>query len=303
MTVHPGAKAKKSNRPDFLVKSNSGTFYLEATLASERSHEDQAAQARENIVYDALDRLDSPNFFIGMNLRGAPKTPPSARRMRAFLADRLKALDPDHITDLYRSGGKQALPRWHYQHDGWTIEFYPIPKSPKARGKSGIRSIGFRSYAMWGRTASAIRDAILSKAGKYGNLEAPYVIAVNVVPHGAQRDDIMEALFGDEQMVIQLTKSGPREGGMNRKLNGAWTSPAGPRYTRVSAALLCSGVLPWTILRAPVCLYHNPWAKHGYESPLIRLAQAIPTGGRMHWQDGEALHSVLGLPENWPWQD
>jgi len=303
VTVHPGANAKKSKRPDFLVKSDSGTFYLEATLASEASNEDRAAQARENVVYDALDRLDSPDFFIGMNLRGAPKTPPSAKSIRTFLADRLTGLDPDDVSRLYRLGGEKAFPRWSYQHDGWTIEFFPIPKSLGARGKPGIRPVGSRSYAIWDKTASAIRNAILSKAGKYGNLEAPYVIAVNVLPHGAQRDDIMEALFGDEQMVIHPTESGPEEGGMSRKLNGAWTSPTGPRYTRVSAALLCGGVLPWTILRAPVCLYHNPWAKHPYESPLTRLAQAIPQGDRMHWEEGEALHSVLGLSENWPWED
>ena len=192
--IHPSTRSAKSRRPDFLVRSHGGgAFYLEAVLASGESTEEQAARARENVVYDVLDGLDSPNFFININVRGAPQTPPSARRIRQFLQMHLAELDPDDIAVLYQTGRQEGVPRWNFEHDGWRIEFSPLPKSRKARGKPGIRPIGMRSYGMKpAKAMSAIRDAIVSKGGRYGNVRLPYVIAINVLELGVGRDEIMK---------------------------------------------------------------------------------------------------------------
>ena len=55
--------------PDFLACSPRGDdFYLEAVLANEASDEKVAEKARMNVVYDTIDRIESPNFFVGMRL-------------------------------------------------------------------------------------------------------------------------------------------------------------------------------------------------------------------------------------------
>lgn len=304
ITIHPSPSQASTRRPDFLAESPSGgSFYMEAVVASDQSEEDAAARARMNVVYDTLDRLDSPNFFIGLELRGAPKTPPRARPIRSFLRQRLAQLDPDEITQLVESGGFDALPHWRFEHEGWEIDFFPIPKSPRARGKPGIRPVGMRMpEAFWSDPSAAIRNAIVGKAGQYGDLDLPYVIAVNALEAGVDRIDIMEALFGKEKFMFTLTPSGPSEPEMAVEPDGVWTSRSGPRYTRVSAVLLTSPVLPWNVPRADICLYHNPWARRPYTAELTRLPRATPEATRrdhMEWHGGESLATIFGLPPEW----
>jgi len=113
--VHPQIVGTQ-RRPDFHVESPMGhACYLEAILASDETREESAANARMNQVYDALNRLNSPDFYIGMNLGGAPATPPSARHIRAFLSRHLAQLNFDDIADLFRDGGFRALPHWLYR--------------------------------------------------------------------------------------------------------------------------------------------------------------------------------------------
>jgi hypothetical protein len=301
--VHPQV-AGTQRHPDFHVQSPMGhACYLEAILASDETREESAANARMNQVYDALNRLNSPDFYIGMNLGGAPATPPSARHIRTFLSRHLAQLNFDDIADLFRDGGFRALPHWQYQHDGWSIELFPLPKSDQNRGRGGIRPIGIQFEPMrLLQTREAIRDSVLEKAGRYGELGQPYVIAVNVLSAHLDRIDVMEALFGFEQFRYRPGAL-PQQPELGRAPNGAWFGPAGIQNTRVSAALvfpnLSQSSLCWTI----PCIYHNPWAAHRYAGELDRLNGGVPRDAQyMDFQDGESLRSIFDLREDWPGQ-
>lgn len=62
---------------------------------SEESREEAGERQQEDRIYDALNRLESPNFFLSMQVRERRAQAPSGRRMRDFLASRLRDLDPD----------------------------------------------------------------------------------------------------------------------------------------------------------------------------------------------------------------
>jgi hypothetical protein len=298
--VHPQVAGVDSH-PDFRVSSqHSESCYLEATLASDETREQSAAKARMNEVYDALNRLDSPNFFIEMRLRGAPATPPSARSMREFLSPRLAALDFDEVARQHENGEFDSIPRWEYQHDGWSIEFRPIPKSDATRGRGGVRPLGILfEQAKFLRTRDTIRDGVVEKAGCYGELDRPYVIAVNILSDHIDRTDEMESLFGSERYTIHgELHQAPQ---FDRAPNGAWFGPNGIQNTRVSAAFLFPSLsqsnIGWTAPR----LYHNPWATRPYCGELDRLNRAVANDARhMTFLDGESLRSIFDLPENWP---
>jgi hypothetical protein len=292
-----------ARRPDFRVRSQNGqTCYLEAVLSSDETREESAANARMNQVYDALNRLDSPDFYIGMNLRGAPATPPSGRSMRRFLSSHLADVNFDEIAGQFQVGGFPALPQWQYQHDGWTIDFYPLPKSDRARGRGGIRPIGiqFEPVRLL-QTREAIRDSILEKAGRYGELGHPYIIAVNVLADHVDRTDVMEALFGFEEFRYRCDVALPQEPEFGRVPNGAWFGPAGIQNTRVSAALIFPNLSQSSICWTVPCVYHNPWTTRPYDGELNRLNRGVPRDTRrMDFHDGESLRSVFELPEQWP---
>ena len=304
VTIHPTVP-NVARTPDFLVKSPDGErFYIEATIATNESAAEAASRARMNAVYDVLNRVvDSPDFFLWIKIDGAPKTPPPARRIASFVSAHLAELDPDQITRLYESGRIEEIPRWSFEHEGWEIEFKPIPKKNEARGKPGVRPIAVQSTGVrWVDRRTPIRDAITEKAGRYGVLDLPYVVAVNVLEF-IDEIDILEALFGKEQFTILLSKSGPAETvntRMSRLPDGAWSGTGGPRYTRVSAVLLATRLSVYNIPRANFRLYHNPWAYRPYQSVLTRLPQAVPRDNRMEHIDGESTEAIFGLPSSWP---
>lgn len=300
--VHPNV-ASSARHPDFLVSAPNGhRSYLEAVLATDETREEAAAMARMNIVYDALNRLESPDFFVGMDMRGAPETPPPARQIRAYLGERLAAVDYAALSQAFEQGGFRALPHWPYRHDGWNIEFFPVPKSPNLRGRPGVRPLAIHFEGVKQiDSRTAIRNAIVEKAKAYGDLELPYVVAVNALGDFVDRIAVMEALFGQEQFVYRATLEGPCGPEFERVADGAWTSPQGPRYTRVSAALVAIQVRPSNIPWTPVCLYHNPWARRPYDSSLNRLSRAVPRDEtHMNFIDGELLSAIFALPQGWP---
>jgi hypothetical protein len=76
-------------------------------------------------------------------------------------------------------------------------------------------------------TKETIRTAVQQKAGRYGELVFPYIIAVNVLSDFVDRTDEVKALFGDEQWP-----------GEPRVANGVWRAIAGPQNTRVSGVAI-----------------------------------------------------------------
>jgi hypothetical protein len=304
LEIHPSVGGSVK-RPDFLVRPNSGRpFYLEGAVASGESRQEASAGALRNKVHDLLNRLDSPKFFISWEVISSTPTAPATRKIKAFLKQQLDLLDPEQIASRYKSGGYPALPHWRYSHDGWEIDFFPIPKSPELRGKPGVRPVGMELHGVEiVDPRTPLRDVILEKAGKYGRVKHPFVVAVNSRADHLDRTDVLEALFGREQFIYTQTRNGVVGPKAERAPDGVWTSPNGPRYTRLSAVLLFVGLLPWTVCCCQVCLYHNPWAEKKLDSELNRLSRMTPIGGRRSWVDGEPLSFILGLPPDWPGKD
>ena len=80
----------------------------------------------------------------------------------------------------------------------------------------------------WSTSRVAIRDAIVSKSGRYA-LDRPFIIAVNALSGGVDWEDEFFALFGDEQWNVTKSSSGETTVEPKTRPNGAWTSAAGPR--------------------------------------------------------------------------
>jgi hypothetical protein len=301
VTVHP-IIPNRSGTPDFLVESpDHEHFYIEATIASNESVTQTSTRARMNAVYDVLDReVNSPDFSVWIRIDGAPSTPPPAKRIASFINAHLSNLDPDVILNLYESGKIEELPQWTFNHDGWKIGIVPIPKKPETRGKPGVRPIGIKSTSMQLiDDITPIRDAIIEKAGRYGELDLPFVVAVNVLAL-IDETEIMQALFGKEQFTVFFSPSEPSESTetqVSRLPDGAWIRHGGPRYTRVSAVLFATLLSPYNFSRVNLHLYHNPWSQRPYKSVLTRLTQIVPRNNQMLQIDGESIEAIFGLPK------
>jgi hypothetical protein len=293
--------------PDYVV-SNRGAnqFYLEATLAGLPSQQEQGANARTGIVYDAINTIESPNFFLELEIRGAPNTPPPTQRLRRDLTGWLASLDADHILQLHRAGRDSEIPFFPWQHEGWSLLFRPIPKSSKLRGQPGVRPIGMRMpEGGWMNTHGEIRKAIENKAKKYGELELPFIIAVNVVADHCDNIDIMNALYGDESILFTQTAEGGFTERNERKQNGTWIGPQGPRNLLVSGALIFAGLGPWSMGVVTPELFHNPWAQRPFPISSWPLPYCVVdlAADRARREHGKTARELLDLPAQWPVPD
>lgn len=300
--IHPQIEGE-STHPEFLASLDTEPkFYLEATL-SVGPIEEVAAEKRENIVYDTLDKMDSPNFFIGVKIEGLPKTPPPGSRWRSFLVKELFKLDPDELAIRLKRRGLESMPKWNMNHDGWNVTFQPIPKSPQARGKERIRPLGLR-FSGFSELKDHIylRNAIRGKSTKYGKLNLPYIIAVNILSIFCNDMSITNALFGDEGITVFRKGDGIFNHKPGRKHNGVWRGPRGPQNTRVSGVMTFAYLAQRNIPKVNPILWHNPWAKRPLNPDIWPLPQRIVNKqtGIPELKEGKRVVEVFNLQEKWP---
>jgi hypothetical protein len=280
--------------PDFLATSGERKCCIEAAVVTGESLQARACRNRINTVYDILNELDSPYFFVGVKLRGAPATPPPARAILAFLRQRLEDLDLGAIQNsLEKSDGLDGSPHWPYAHDGWKIEFFPIPKPPKLRGQPGVRPLSiFMPEVTLDTSRQSLQNSLEKKAGRYGAHQMPYVIAVNATSGLLEHDDVVDALLGSDTDTVTQTLEGYRV--RNTRLpNGLWRSQSGPRYKRVSAVLIFFCALPWTLASTAVRIYLNPWADRPYDGELTTFGQCVVRENRLVLNPGVSLGDIL----------
>ena len=105
-------------------------------------------------------------------------------------------------------------------------------------------------------------------------------------------NDIIDALFGNR------TSSAAIDAIRNRKNNGFWYGPSGPKNTRVSGVLI-TNLHPSSINCATVTVLQNPWAAYPIEIPW-HFSQARIVEGSLKIENGKHFGQILNLPSDWP---
>jgi hypothetical protein len=299
LTPHPELPNGSAKRPDFLVTSPDGKqIYVEAICASDDDGRNIAAEARKAIALQSLDDAYHANFMVAIDSTGDPVTQPSGKRLASEVVRWLDTLDVDRaIADSADS--YDALPEYHWQHEDWKLRLRAIPVKPDARGLKrrliGIKGFGARFIDGW----TPIRDAILNKSRRYGELDLPLVVAVNVDTFNLDPIDESQALFGQEQYSF-AAGSAHDEPRFTRAPNGAWRGPSGPRGRRCSGAWLFSNLSPYTIAQRRHTLYLNPLGNLQIPPSFLLMPHAIVVDERIHLAKGATLRDVFELEEHWP---
>ena len=300
--VNPPLPPPQRTRPDYRATSETtNSVYLEATVVTDESKEEKARNKVLSTLYDQIDQLEIPDYFLRIKeIRNSTGRQPSGKRVKQFLRKCLEDLDYDDLTAISHLGAINYLPTWTYKQEEIEIDFGVIPVSPENRGKLNHRFIGmYPACVRWGGTDSAIRAAIRKKATKFGQLDAPYIIAVNCVSKwGTDHIDEMQALFGTEEFVSTNLNQQPQ---FRQKPDGIWFGPKGPRNRRISGVIIAK-VVPWNLPGAEICLYQNPWAYKPYQGPLTSLPQTLVINGASKRLTGHSLGSIFSLAESWPGQ-
>jgi hypothetical protein len=299
---HPDM-AGVTTHPDFLVKRDGkALFYLEA-IAVSNSVQEESENKRIAEVYDALNNLSSPDFYLGIRVNGAPETSPSGTRLRQDLERWLSGLDWQAIQQSYLEELYEGIPSYEWSHEGWDIIFEPIPKSPDARGAQAVQSIGMTMplHAMQLSLDKQVKEAVIKK-DRYGDVTLPLVVAVQVIHDFAiKKIDVMDGRLGEEAISLDCN----RRPQAVRVPNGAWFSPRGPKHTNISAVLAWPTLDPWKFTAVEPIVVHHPCAAHPLPYDTLPITQNVVDQEirALVERAGVPMSEILGLAPHWMPED
>lgn len=277
--------------PDFLVQAKEGhRLYVECILATGRSQQDVAGQARLNQALTAIDRTPSPRHFLDMTVYGVPTAPISIKAMKKALLAWISGLPGD-------DSAISAAP-FQYQQHGATISLRAFPRR---HPEHASRAIGVRFFPARQVTVDDdVRGALEKKADRYGALDQPYAVAVNALALFAREDAAIDALLGSPCVLVEQTADGDVAYRNSRNPDGLWCGPGGARHMGLSAVFSTEGIDPWNFAVRRGRLIRNPWATAPVPSFDLGVEDYQPEKGRYQIGRGQSMGEIFGLPSGWP---
>ena len=281
-----------SYSPDFLVQAPDGTrFYLEAVVATAKSAQAVAADKRLNVAIAAIERVESPAHFLDLHVEGKPTQPIRGGHLRGALAAWIATL-PD-------SDDAKLVPAFVYEAFGCKFTITAFHRN--RRGEVGERAIGVRSMEpYWGTPGDGIRESVDKKASKYGELDAPFVVAVNATGEYQNEEDAFDALLGSPCVIVRRFEDGRVEQRESRNPDGVWRGKNGPRNTGLSAVLSTERLSPWSVDLRRARLIRNPWAARPLAAAPLKVDELNPVEGKFVKSEGSAFGVTFGLHKGWP---
>jgi hypothetical protein len=135
----------------------------------------------------------------------------------------------------------------------------------------------------------------VKKANRYGNLDLPFVVAVNAMGQYSDEDHPDFALFGSE--LIAVNRNGDHR--VQRAPDGVWYGPHGARKRGVSAVLSTEKLTPWSLSQRRARFFLNPWALRPF-TPAIGIDVRRVEDNRFVAEPRRSVREILGIAENWP---
>jgi hypothetical protein len=285
LAPQPHPKLPNSARKIDFMTTAGDPVYVECVTVG---HSDASAgrRSRTASVEAAIDEVGIYDYWLDLGVErvGAQSlaTAPLVDAVRSWLL----SLDVDEVA----ASGRSPLlsPSFTWEHSGWELSIEVIARSPELRGNGTMRPLAITAEEgpekpLW----LAIRGQLELKCDAYGDLDAPYVIAVNA-PDAFENDPgLLSGVYG-----LDAFKQDWRRDGFFLRTDGI-------DHSNVSGALLASALQPATFTRQVPALYENPAAKRSVPSDVLWHRVRVRSD-RMEEAPGIHPTALFGLPSDWP---
>jgi hypothetical protein len=297
IVVHPELQGT-TRHPDFLAVRGDERLYVEA-VAPGSTAAAKAEAGRRAVLFDAVNRLQDPNFILWLDHFVDGPRPPKAAHLRAELRQWLRRLDPDAPWTA------DAAPRYDWREDGWEAGLKALPKKFEARGlRPDSRAIGIygHSEASFVDDAPGIRKALAAKHHEYGDLDAPFVIAIGTYMMDSDRWHARNAMYGQLAFEFDPNSDGEAPTRVIRQADGYFGTPPDWQNRNVSGVLLVNQLMPYYFQRAEVTLWRHPSPVHALHDELGIPAHVIgfDNGQCSEVPPDASAREFFGLPDPWP---
>lgn len=284
------------NRPDFLVSKGDHRYYVEARCTFEVA--DRGAAGRLEAVFAALDSINSGPFHLAVTVirvgAGSPPTRALRRSLEAWLAE----LDPD-AGNYHLDVGDHAE-RLDWVHEDWALTFQPIPRRADVRETPTERPLGvfLPGEASFVDDVGSLREALREKGSKYGALDHPLVLAINVGSSFHEDRDTLQALYGTIGWTIDFADPSAEASPVITEA-GFWGPPGRPMRTHIAGVLVAEGLHYGRVARYSPAFWAHPAALERIVPVPIWRTPIL--GDEVEYLSPErAPHVHFDLPEGWP---
>jgi hypothetical protein len=281
--VAPGSEGGSLRAPDFRLSQGEIAFYLEATTAHDQDPTDLRVAKWKAEVRGRIDGVSSKHFFVSLEWQRDPKTQPAPSKSAGEVEQWLRTLDYGELRRRYERSNRFLLPTLTIRAGGGLVRVLAVPRN-KPRVTHGL--LGSEGFGLQGVDVSgAIQTALRKKSSRYGDLGAPYMVAINLQSTNGEEDEILDALVGT------------RESGLGDARH--------PRARGVSAVLCVRDINPWTIGqeagRRQMYVAHNPNARFPLPIGITHLAERwLDDYGALNGTKGRDVRRRLNIPRDWP---
>lgn len=299
--VHPPS-AKGGNRPDFLMARGEQRFYLEAVMPTPGYSPNDSQPASVGMVTEYITEAFRPQFRLRLRhvIPG-----PSVPRKKAVIRAVGDWLDSLNWADLWRGDPESSIyPETElFIGDGWQIKLAAIPLDPSLQSDEPRPMIftypGFTG--MPDGLGEAVLPVLVEKTSKYGELDAPLMVAMWVVDAMANPETAPLALFGS---WFKLDDGSHRTGlELDDDRSGLWTPGAKTRGR--ACGLLAANSFGFgypAVARSLPRYWPNPWADKPLSVDLPFPSSVVSEDETMVVNRAETVSpaELFELPEDWP---
>jgi len=295
-----GREDAAHRRPDFLLEPNGNRTWVEATAVLGADVFTAAERGRVQQLYDLLNRCRDRRFFLLVEIEEAGSATLGRKQILDPIEQWLARLDPAQLRRAIDQGANP--PERQLTPADWVITIgatpvrqdMPLTDDERVLGSSVEGSAELDDVG-------PLRRTLKRKARHYGEVDAPYVIAVLCVGTFVADNDVEKALLGDTRYVWDPNQRRLR--GV-REPNGLWHGPGKPVNTRVSQVV----TIPQLSAARAAITEHTVWITPCAERPLPlqfpwRRREIAPDGQITTHEATSPAAEVFGLPPNWPGSD
>lgn len=276
--IHPHL-AHSPNHPDFLIEKRDATFLVECKSVFAQPTIAQQDQRLRHLATEVGKKLE--RTVILNPLSELPPSIPTGQ-IRRWIERQEIPNDGPEVMELDFWGDHQG------HHYGVRAILLRI-----SHGEEEMLGVqGLMSQAQTVTIGEQFREGLMEKAGKYGQLNFPYLIVISAETNfPARTKHEFAALFG----TIALNLHPDGQVSETRKPDGLFTLTQNgePRYKRVSAVLVYR--FKWTESghEHRIHIFHNPYAAKPIDPGLF------PDISQFVRQDKDRMAWTNGAPESY----
>jgi hypothetical protein len=241
-------------RPDFSVNLDSTPFLLEATTITGGFAQ---AVSRGRLI-DLINEFPAPRhlgIFLRVVAQGSDADQPRKPEIHGPIGRWLDELD-DPAT---WPGG--VSPPHQTEARGWTLEFKALHMPHRDLDADSRLIVAGPAIAGYVNERHLLKEAVSTKATRYGRPDVPLVVAVSVDSAFADPEIVGQALYGSEVVRVPLDPTPIVQ--VERARDGVYMHTTGQRNTRLAGVLVSNGARPWYLGSRLPDWWPNPWAERG----------------------------------------